>query len=52
MGREWLFLECPECKNRNYRTNRETGPNSPGKLDLKKFCRVCRKHTVHKEKKK
>lgn len=49
--REWMFLECPDCKNRNYRTNRETGPNTV-KLELKKYCGFCRKHTVHKEKKK
>jgi large subunit ribosomal protein L33 len=51
MAREWLFMECPDCKNRNYRTSRETGPNT-SKLELKKYCRFCRKHTVHKEKKK
>ncbi len=48
--REFVFLECPECKNRNYRTDRETKTGT--KLELKKFCRVCRKHTAHVEKKK
>ena len=49
--REWLFLECPECSNRNYRTNRSGIANTP-KVELKKYCRFCRKHTTHKEKKK
>jgi large subunit ribosomal protein L33 len=48
--REFLFLECTECKNRNYRTERETKGGT--KLELKKFCRFCRKHTTHVEKKK
>ena len=51
MAREWLFLECPECGNRNYRTDKNTAPNIP-KLEVSKFCRHCRKHTVHKERKK
>ena len=49
--REWLFLECPECSNRNYRANRSGIVNTP-KLEMKKYCRFCRKHTTHKEKKK
>ncbi len=51
MAREWIFLECPECSNRNYRTDKKGGPNIP-KLEIAKFCPACRKHTVHKEKKK
>ena len=50
-AREFLFLECTECKNRNYRTSRTGVANAP-KLELKKFCRFCRKHVTHKEKKK
>ena len=48
--REGLTLECAECKNRNYRTEREI--RSGKKLELKKFCKHCRKHTVHKERRK
>jgi large subunit ribosomal protein L33 len=47
--REWIFLECPECKVRNYRTCRESKGK---KLELKKYCRSCRKHVAHVEKKK
>ncbi|MEK7448632.1 MAG: 50S ribosomal protein L33 [Planctomycetota bacterium] len=48
--REWLFLECTKCKNRYYRTSKNN--KKPEKLELKKFCPVCREHTPHKEKKK
>jgi large subunit ribosomal protein L33 len=47
---DWVSLECPECRNRNYRTSRNS--KGGGKLELKKYCRHCRKRTVHKEKKK
>lgn len=45
--REACSMECSECKSRNYRTSRETRVTA--KLELKKYCRVCRKHTVHKD---
>ena len=48
--REYLALECSVCGDRGYRTPRRT-KDSP-KLELKKYCRVCRKHTEHKEKRK
>ncbi len=48
--REWMTLECSECGRRHYRTVRRT-KDSP-KLELKKYCSRCRKHLVHKEKRK
>ena len=48
--REYVTLECPECGSRGYRTPRRTR-DSP-KLQLKKYCKVCRSHTAHKEKRK
>ncbi len=50
-GREDVFLECSECKNRNYRTSKST-KEATKKVALKKYCRFCKKHTDHKEKKK
>ncbi len=47
--REAFSLECEKCKTRNYRTTREAR-NTP-KLEMKKYCKVCRSHTVHKERK-
>ena len=45
--REYVWLECADCKARNYRTHKET--RGTDRLELKKFCRKERKHTVHKE---
>ncbi|HUP66432.1 MAG TPA: 50S ribosomal protein L33 [Thermoanaerobaculia bacterium] len=46
--REIITMQCTECKRRNYSTtkNRKT---STEKLELKKFCRFDRRHTVHRE---
>ena len=48
--REWVTLECTVCGARNYRTS--VDPRSQQKLELKKYCRVDRKHTPHKERRK
>lgn len=45
---EAFSFECPECKNRNYRSNKNK-KNTPNKVELKKYCKHCRKHTLHKE---
>ena len=50
-GREFVTLECPECKNRNYLTEKRTKGTVP-KLELKKYCRKERKHVMHKESRK
>ena len=42
------ILACKECKSRNYYTSRNR-TNTPQKLELMKYCRPCRKHTVHTE---
>jgi len=36
-----------ECESRNYRTTRN--PDRKGQLALKKFCPVCKRHTIHRE---
>lgn len=46
--REFVTLVCEVCKNRNYTTTRGKEKRE-SKLALKKFCRFCRKHTLHKE---
>jgi len=45
--REYVTLECAECKNRNYCTSKNTQDRE--RLELSKFCRFCRKHTKHVE---
>jgi large subunit ribosomal protein L33 len=47
-GREYVALECPECKSRYYHTPKRTKGTVP-KLELMKFCRKCRHHTKHLE---
>ena len=46
--RSIVTLACTECKRRNYSTTKNK-KTTPDKLELKKYCRFCRKHTVHKE---
>ncbi|MHB0913302.1 MAG: 50S ribosomal protein L33 [Armatimonadota bacterium] len=43
-------LACTECKSRNYSTTKNKR-NDPDRLEIKKYCRVCRKHTPHRESK-
>jgi len=50
MARVDIWLVCGECSARNYRGTRKSGP-SMKKLQLRKFCPKCRKHTTHKERK-
>jgi large subunit ribosomal protein L33 len=44
-----VFLECTECRNRNYTTNKRA--RAEFKLEKKKYCRFCKGHTLHREKK-
>ncbi len=43
-----IVLACSECKRRNY-TSQKNKETLTGRLELKKFCPACRKHTLHKE---
>jgi len=45
---EQITFECTQCKNRNYSSTKNKKKN-PDKLGLKKFCKFCKKHTMHKE---
>ncbi|MBW1973729.1 MAG: 50S ribosomal protein L33 [Deltaproteobacteria bacterium] len=46
--RNIVILACGECKRRNYTTTKNKKTVS-GKLELKKYCPFCRRHTLHKE---
>ena len=48
MVREMVTLACTECKRRNYITSKSK-KNDPGRVELKKYCKFCRTHTVHRE---
>ncbi len=43
-----ITLACVDCKRRNYTTTKNK-KTIPERLELKKFCKFCRKHTIHKE---
>jgi len=43
-----ITLECTECKRRNYNSDKNK-KNNPDRMELKKYCSSCKKHTVHKE---
>lgn len=42
-----VTLACEECKRRNYATSKNRKDNS--RLQLRKYCPFCRRHTVHRE---
>ena len=43
-----ITLACTECKQRNYNTFKKK-KNDPDRIEFMKYCRFCRKHTLHKE---
>ncbi len=49
--REFVWLQCTECNDLNYRTSVNVMGGTP-KIKLKKHCKRQRKHTTHKIKRK
>ena len=47
---EKIALKCTECNRRNYTTEKNR-KNMQGKLELNKYCKFDKKHTLHKESK-
>ena len=43
-----ITLACTECKQRNYNTKKNK-KNDPDRLGMNKDCKICKKHTLHKE---
>ena len=43
-----ITLACTECKQRNYETKKER-KNHPDRMEFKKHCKFCNKHTLHRE---
>ena len=43
-----VTMACTECKHRNYNTVKNK-KNTPERMELNKYCPVCRKHTLHRE---
>ncbi|MEE8170206.1 MAG: 50S ribosomal protein L33 [Phycisphaerae bacterium] len=52
--REWVWLQCSETGDLNYRTQINLVLGVPEKLKggLRKYCKRLRKHTIHKVKRK
>ncbi len=46
--RELSVLSCSVCKSRNYTTTKNKKLKQE-KIQIKKYCKICRKHTLHKE---
>ncbi|MEW6540952.1 MAG: 50S ribosomal protein L33 [Bacillota bacterium] len=43
-----VTLACTECKRRNYITTKNK-KSDPNRIEMKKYCRWCGSHTLHKE---
>jgi large subunit ribosomal protein L33 len=48
MPRDIVTLACTECKRRNYTTTKNK-KNNPDRLEVRKYCPWCRRHTAHRE---
>ena len=46
--RDRITLACTECKQRNYDSYKNK-KNDPDRIEMKKYCKFCKKHTDHKE---
>jgi len=40
-----VTLECTDCKSRNYRITKKPDQQ----VELKKFCKTCGKHSLHRD---
>ncbi|MDD2372732.1 MAG: 50S ribosomal protein L33 [Syntrophomonadaceae bacterium] len=45
-----ITLACTECKQRNYTTTKDKKKTTE-KVELKKYCKFCNSHTLHRESK-
>ena len=46
--RDVILLSCGVCKRKNYSITKNKRTQQ-GKLEVKKYCKFCDKHTKHKE---
>ena len=46
--RSIVILACTDCKRRNYNTTKNKRKTTD-RLEMKKYCRWCRRHTAHRE---
>jgi large subunit ribosomal protein L33 len=43
-----ITMACGVCKQRNYSTMKNK-KNDPERIEMKRYCKFCHKHTDHKE---
>lgn len=43
-----ITLACTECQHRNYNLTKDKKTH-PERMETKKYCPFCKKHTLHKE---
>lgn len=48
MPRDLVVLACSECSARNY-TAKKNKRLQPERVEYRKFCPGCNRHTVHRE---
>jgi large subunit ribosomal protein L33 len=46
--RDVITLACTDCRRRNYQSSKSKR-NTPDRVELKKYCRWCGRHTAHRE---
>lgn len=46
--RDRITLACTECKQRNY-VSKKNKKNTTERVELKKHCKFCNAHTIHRE---
>ncbi|MFC2949291.1 50S ribosomal protein L33 [Virgibacillus sediminis] len=46
--RKKVILACAICNSRNYSTNKNVSAQDT-RLEVKKYCKTCSKHTLHRE---
>ena len=50
MAQDQITFMCGECERYNYHSSKNK-KNVTDRLELRKYCRWCKRHTAHKEKK-
>ena len=48
MARDIITLACTNCKRRNY-TSMKNKKNDADRIEMQKYCKWCKKHTLHRE---
>ena len=47
-NRPKITMACTECRHRNYTTEKNR-VNDRDRIEMRKYCRWCRGHTLHRE---